>query len=77
MIRSILGKTRLCAIVLGAIFAQSGATGASAGNWDHDCGRRIQHQQEKLDRAVAHHGYYSHQADHERRVLHDLYVECR
>jgi hypothetical protein len=77
MMRSILSKTKLFALVLGAMFALSGATVVSANGWDHDCGRRIQHEQEKLDRAVARHGYHSWQADHDRRVLHDLYVECR
>jgi len=62
-------------VALGAVFALNGATAARADNW-RDCQRKIEHEQRDLDKAIAHHGYYSRQADRERRELDRLYDRC-
>lgn len=75
--RSILHKGKLLGIIVGALVALGGATAASANGWERHCDKRIAHEQHELDRAIAHHGYYSRQANHERRELDRLYAECR
>jgi hypothetical protein len=63
-------------VALGAVFALGGATAARADN-GRDCHRKIEHEQRDLDKAIARHGYYSRQADRERRELDRLYDRCR
>lgn len=62
-------------IALGALLMFGGATTARADNWG-SCERKIAHEQRDLDRAIARHGYYSRQADDERRELARLYDRC-
>jgi hypothetical protein len=68
-------KAKVLGIALGAVLLLGAASAASAADWD--CARRIDHEQHELDRAIAHHGYYSPQADHERRELARVRYECR
>lgn len=70
-------RLTLAGIALGIMMVLGGASAARAANPYRDCERRIEHLQYKLDKAIAHHGYRSWQADH---VRHDLRVaedECR
>ncbi len=62
------------AILLGALLVFGTAATAGADNW---CARHIRHEQHELDKAIAHHGYYSWQAEHERRELERIRSECR
>lgn len=68
---------RIFGLALGSILLLGTAGAASAADWHQDCDRRIAHEQHELDRAIANHGYYSHQADHDRHELQRLYDECR
>jgi len=72
-------KTRLTlvGIALGVLMALGGASAARAANPYGDCERRIEHLQYKLDKAIAHHGYRSWQADHARHDLRVAEDECR
>jgi hypothetical protein len=73
-------KTKLIGIILGGLVLLGGATGASAATFSaypHDCERRIAQRQYDVDRAVRRHGYYSWQADHERRELRRTERACR
>jgi len=62
------------AMIMGVFLILGTAATANAGDW---CARHIAHQQHELDKAIAHHGYYSPQADHERRELDRVREECR
>jgi hypothetical protein len=53
------------------------AGAANAADWDRGCDRKIAHQQRELDRAIERHGYWSHQAQNDRRELDRLYARCR
>jgi hypothetical protein len=72
-----LTKAKTLGIALGALMMLGGASVARARDWDHDCGRQIEHKQRDLDRAIDRHGYYSRQAEHERRELERVRRECR
>lgn len=63
------------AAVAGFIFTLAGAQPASA---DHaqDCRRKINKQENKLEREIHKHGWYSHQARHQREKLMRLRREC-
>jgi hypothetical protein len=71
-----LRRTKLLGIGLCVLLGLGGAMTAGAANWQHDCDRKIDHQQRQLDRAIDHHGSWSRQADHERRELDRLYARC-
>jgi hypothetical protein len=75
MIRLTFSKARVIGIALGAFFALGGATAARADNW-RSCEKKIAHEQRELDKAIAHHGYNSRQANEERRELNRLYERC-
>jgi len=62
------------ALIAGLLAALGMAGSASAADW---CSRHIAHQQYELDKAIAHHGVYSPQADHQRRELDRVRAECR
>lgn len=69
-----LSYVKSFAIILG-VLAMFGVAGtASADDW---CAKHIRHEQHELDKAIAHHGYYSPQAGHERRELDRIRAECR
>jgi len=69
-------KLTLVGIALGTLMALAGASAAAANPY-RDCERRIDHAENKLDKAIAHHGYYSWQADHARHELREAREECR
>jgi len=71
-----LSKVMLAGIALGAFMILGGA-GTARANDRRNCGEKIAYEQHELDRAIARHGYYSRQADHERRELDRLYAKCR
>jgi hypothetical protein len=73
-------KAKVIGIVMGSLMLLGGAGIASAANgpdWGRDCERRIEHRRFELDRAVRDHGFYSRQAEHERRDLARARYECR
>ena len=69
-------KIRLFAFALGALVMLGGAGAARASGYDDVCYRRIAKEERKLDNAIYHHGYYSRQAENERRELARLRWEC-
>ena len=75
MIRLTFSKARVLGIALGAFFVLGGATAARAHDW-RSCEKKIEHEQRDLNRAIARHGYYSRQANKERRELDRLYDRC-
>lgn len=62
------------AIIVGLLAVLGTAGTAGADDW---CARHVAHQEHQLDKAIAHHGYNSPQADHERRELDRVRAECR
>jgi hypothetical protein len=75
-------RTKLIGIALCGLFLLGGAGVASAASWpdrdrDRRCEERIEQRRHDLDRAIRDHGYYSRQADHERRELARAESECR
>lgn len=73
-------KTKLMGTILGGLVLLGAAAGAGAATfpgYPRDCERRIEHRRDDMDRAIRHHGYYSWQADHERRELRRTEEACR
>lgn len=74
-------KSTVLAAVLGALvmFGSAGAAQVNAADRYHDdaCARKIYSQERALDRAIAHHGFNSRQADHERWNLERTRAACR
>jgi hypothetical protein len=70
-------KAKLLAIALGGFLLLGVAGAANAADWDRGCDRKIAHEQRELDRAIERHGYWSHQAQNDRRELDRLYARCR
>lgn len=64
----------LVASALGIAVTLGVAATAVAGE---GCAKRIDHERHELDRAIARHGYWSRQAEHERQELVRLRDECR
>lgn len=69
-----IAKVKLSAVALGTILVLGSAGAVRADNW---CARHVNHAQYDLDRAIAHHGYNSWQAEHARRELERVRDECR
>ena len=69
-----LSYVKSFAIILGALLILGTAGTAGADDW---CAEHIRHEQHELDKAIAHHGYYSRQAEHERRELDRIRDHCR
>lgn len=69
-----LSYVKSFAIILGALLVLGAAGTANADDW---CAKRIRHEQHELDKAIEHHGYYSRQAEHERRELDRIRDQCR
>jgi hypothetical protein len=71
-------KIKLFAVLLGALvmFGGAGAVQASDRDRDDACYRKINKEERELGRAIRKHGYYSRQADNERRELARLQNEC-
>lgn len=61
-------------ILLGVVSLVAGAGTAKADDW---CARHFRHERHELNEAIRHHGYYSWQANHERRELDRLRDQCR
>ncbi len=71
-------KASLLGLALGAVLMLGGASPArAADDWGRGCTARINHEQRELDRAIRHHGYYSWQAQQERRELNRAIASCR
>jgi len=69
-------RLTLVGIALGTLMALGGASAARANPY-RDCERRIERAENKLDKAIEHHGYRSWQADHARQDLRVAGDECR
>lgn len=65
------------AIVLGALVMFGGAGTAKADGRDDACYRNVHQQERELNRAIERHGFYSRQADHERRDVEKAREKCR
>jgi len=75
MIQAIAGKAQFFVIgLISSLMLLVGAGTASAEDW---CAKHIRHEQHELDKAIAHHGFYSRQAEHERHELARLREQCR
>ncbi len=70
-------KASLLGLALGAVFVLGGATTARADNFDRGCENRIRQEQRELNRAIYRHGYWSRQAQKERKELNRLVANCR
>jgi hypothetical protein len=70
-------KAKLLAIALGGFLLLGVAGAANAADWDRGCDRKIAQEQRALDRAIERHGYWSRQAQNDRRELDRLYARCR
>jgi hypothetical protein len=66
--------TKLSGIILAMLLICGTAGSAKAADW---CSREIRHERHELNEAVRHHGYYSWQADHQRRDLDRVRDQCR
>ncbi len=69
-LRSALGGT----LLLGGILLTTGT--AQARDRDDNCRNRIRSEERELDRNIRRHGYYSRQANHDRRELNSLRNSC-
>lgn len=70
------GKLILLVAELSAVLLLSGAVPAQAHDRDDDCYRRIHRAEEKLEREIYRHGYYSRQAQHQRHKLQEERERC-
>lgn len=61
-------------MILGALLMLGTAGTAGAEDW---CAKHLRQAERELDKAIDHHGYYSRQAEHERRELERIRDECR
>lgn len=69
-------KLKFFATILGALVMFGGASATQARDRDDACYRKIHNEERELDRAINRHGFYSRQADHERRELDKLRDKC-
>ena len=72
-------NSAVLAIVLGALVMFGGVGTTQAANPDRDdaCYRKVREEERELNRAIERHGFYSRQADHERRDLERAREKCR
>ena len=70
---SIFGRAALAAAILAGLLMFPGAARLRA---DDDCQRRIAKADHKLHEAIEHHGYRSEEAEHRRKVLHEVREQC-
>jgi len=72
-------NSMVLAIVLGALVMFGGAGAAQAAGRDRDdaCYRKVREEERELNRAIERHGFYSRQANHERRDLDKARDKCR
>jgi hypothetical protein len=77
---SMTRKIKLFAVLLGALVMFGGAGAAQASDHDRDrddaCYRKINKEERELDKAIRKHGFYSRQANEERREIARLQNEC-
>jgi hypothetical protein len=71
-------KTNLLSAALSGVMLLGGITllGAAAQARDRDSCRDISSEERDLQRNIRHHGYYSRQAEHERREIAQLRARC-
>ncbi len=63
------------ALLLGVSFLPSGT--AQARDRDDHCFGRLRREEIKLDRDINRHGFFSRQAQHDRRKIRELRGQCR
>jgi hypothetical protein len=66
-------RSKLFGIILGTTLLLAGAGAAKADEW---CARQIRHERHELNEAIRHHGFYSWQANRERRELDRVLDRC-
>jgi hypothetical protein len=71
-----LRKTGLLVAALAGFLLLSGAAPVQAHDRNDDCYRRIHRAEEKLEREIYRHGYYSRQARHQRHELQEERERC-
>lgn len=74
-------RTLLVAAALGSavFFAGAGSAEAHYGRYDRfdrNCARKISREEDRLQREIRRHGYFSRQARHRRARLAQLYRQC-
>jgi hypothetical protein len=62
------------ALLLGGILLSSGV--ARADDWNRACQGKIRAEERELQRNIRRHGFYSRQANHDRRELQALRERC-
>lgn len=73
-LKNLMKKATVLTVLTGGIVVLGGfATTARA---DDDCYRKIDKQEYKLQRDIDRHGFYSRQADRDRRDLAELRERC-
>jgi hypothetical protein len=72
-------NSMMLAVVLGALvmFGGAGTAQAAAPDRDDACYRKVREEERELNRAIERHGFYSRQANHERRDLEKAREKCR
>jgi hypothetical protein len=71
-------KVRLVGLALGAVLGTVLILGsAGAARAGDRCAKHIDHERQELNRAIARHGYWSRQAEHDRQEIARLREECR
>jgi len=69
-------KLMLAAVAFGGLLLLGTPGTVRAADQGPRCEQRLRQEQFELDRAIARHGFYSRQAEHERRELNRLRYEC-
>lgn len=72
-------NSMMLAVVLGALvmFGGAGIARAAAPDRDDSCYRKVREEERELNRAIDRYGFYSRQANHERRDLDKARDKCR
>ena len=69
-------KFTLAAVAFGGLLLMGLPSLARAADARPTCEQRLRQEQFELDRAIARHGFYSRQAENERREISRLRYEC-
>ena len=70
-----LGKTALAIVLAGGFMLFAGVTTTHAADYD-SCRRNVDKWEDRLERDINRHGYYSRQANHDRHELGEARESC-